>query len=78
MFDFADVFRKSFGIPSLWAESHTELTLGGISLISSYCLLKSYKSHVYVCLSVFGLDLYFCLILGSWDLGLDRNIQSNI
>lgn len=74
--DFADDFRKSFGIPFLWAESHTELILGGISVISSYCLLKSDKSHV--CLSVFGLDLDFCLILGSWDLGLDRSVQSNI
>lgn len=76
IFDFVDGLRKSSDIPSLWAESHTELILGEISVISSYCLLKSDKRHV--CLGVFGLDLHFCLILGSWDLGLDRNVQSNI
>ncbi|NXS50020.1 CSN3 protein, partial [Balaeniceps rex] len=48
-----------------------QLVLGGISVISRYCLLKFDKRHA--CLSVFGLDLHFCLILGSWDLGLDRN-----
>lgn len=76
IFDFVDDFRKSFDIPSLWAESHTELFLGGFSVISSYCLLKSDKRNV--CFGVFGLDLCFCLIFGSWDLGLNRNVQTNI
>lgn len=76
IFGFVDDFRRSFDIPSLWAKSHTELNLGGISVISSSCLLKSDKRHV--CRGVFGLDLYFCLILGPWDLGLDRNVQSDI
>lgn len=63
IFDFVDDFRKSFDICSLWAESHTELVLGGISVISSYCLLKSLKkcltkdmfvlvSLAWICISV--------------------------
>lgn len=61
---------------SLWAESHAELLLGSVSVMAKYCLLKFDKRHV--CLSVFGLDMHFCLVLGSWDLGLDGNIQCNI
>ena len=58
--------------PSLWAGSHAQLLLDSVSVLAKYCLLEFDKRHA--CLLVFGLDLHFFLILGSWDLELDENV----